>query len=118
MQIWDFLIYCQQAEAADAAERAEGNDYMVKTHGLIGLLLALLLLAAPARAAEENTVVIGCDVYAPYTYCLLYTSLHRGVSARRGSGDRDHRSGDEKPLRPLHLSGADHGREHADGQQR
>ena len=41
---------------------------MVKTHGLIGLLLALLLLAAPARAAEENTVVIGCDVYAPYTY--------------------------------------------------
>ena len=66
--IWDFLIYCQQAEAADAAERAEGNDYMVKTHGLTGLLLALLLLAAPARAAEKNTVVIGCDVYAPYTY--------------------------------------------------
>ena len=41
---------------------------MVKTHGLTGLLLALLLLAAPARAAEGNAVVIGCDVYAPYTY--------------------------------------------------
>lgn len=41
---------------------------MMKTHGLTGLLLALLLLAAPARAAEENAVVIGCDVYAPYTY--------------------------------------------------
>ena len=41
---------------------------MMKTHGLTGLLLALLLLAAPAWAAEENTVVIGCDVYAPYTY--------------------------------------------------
>ena len=35
---------------------------------LLWSLLALLLLAAPARAAEENTVVIGCDVYAPYTY--------------------------------------------------
>ena len=41
---------------------------MVKTHRLMGLLLALLLLAAPARAAERNVVVIGCDVYAPYTY--------------------------------------------------
>lgn len=41
---------------------------MVKTHGLTGLLLALLLLAAPARAAGENVIVIGCDVYAPYTY--------------------------------------------------
>ena len=37
---------------------------MVKTHGLTGLLLALLLLAAPARAAEGNVGVIGGDGFA------------------------------------------------------
>lgn len=80
-------------------------------HALSGVLMALCNWVRPLMV-----------ILLPMTLLLLIlrktAALHRGVSARRGRGDRDHRSGDEKPIRPLHLSGADHGREHADGQQR
>ncbi len=39
----------------------------MKKHGLLGLLVLLLMLGASATA-EGKTVVIGCDMYAPYTY--------------------------------------------------
>ena len=38
----------------------------MKKHGLLGLLVLLLMLGASATA-EGKTVVIGCDMYAPYT---------------------------------------------------
>ena len=40
----------------------------MKKYGLLGLLLLLLALGASALAMERNTIIIGCDMYAPYTY--------------------------------------------------
>ena len=41
---------------------------MKKKFGLAGLVVLMLMLALGAAAEEENTIIIGCDMYAPYTY--------------------------------------------------
>ena len=41
---------------------------MKKKFGLAGLVVLMLMLALGAAAEEGNTIIIGCDMYAPYTY--------------------------------------------------
>ena len=39
-----------------------------KKFGLAGLVVLMVMLALGAAAEEGNTIIIGCDMYAPYTY--------------------------------------------------
>ena len=41
---------------------------MKKKFGLAGLVVLMVMLALGAAAEEGNTIIIGCDMYAPYTY--------------------------------------------------
>ena len=41
---------------------------MKKKFGLAGLVVMMVMLALGAAAEEGNTIIIGCDMYAPYTY--------------------------------------------------
>lgn len=40
---------------------------MKKKFGLAGLVVLMVMLALGAAAEEGNTIIIGCDMYAPYT---------------------------------------------------
>lgn len=41
---------------------------MKKKFGLAGLVVLMVMLALGAAAEGGNTIIIGCDMYAPYTY--------------------------------------------------